>query len=206
MNGYKNITFWENERRLEKLIKFRNNVVDYFNDSHKERSGIHPIEGEKARHSRRKINLVIDEVHKIIVAADVSCIIWLSPPPVIGGYTRDFDVLMNLFNLHKFDITPHDAVSFIERAIGVYQSDQRNSVFRTFNPFWWMNRLLYWFARTPFNLIEAAGFDATRAEGSALGRFVKIILMPIPIIASLLAILYYMGWLDVLKSALGIGS
>ena len=206
MNGYKNITFWENERRLKKLIKFRNYVVDYFNDSHKDTFGIHPTEGEKAKHSRRKINLMIDEVHKMIIAAGINCNIRWVPPPAVGGYAGKVDVLINLSNLYRFNISPHDAIDLIERAIGVYQSDRRKSVFRTFNPFWWMSRLLYWFARTPFSLIEVAGFDATRAERSTLGRFVKIIFILISVIASLLAILYYMGWLEILKSALEIGS
>ena len=206
MNGYKDITFWENERRLEKLVKFHIYVVDYFNDSHKDTFGIHLTEGEKARHSRRKINLMIDEVHKMIIAAGINCDVRWAPPPAVGGYARNVNVLMNLSNLYRFDISPHDAVDFIERAIGVYQSDRRKSVFRTFNPFWWMRRLLYWFARTPFSLIEVAGFDATRAESSTLGRFVKIILILIPVIASLFAILDHVGWLDALKPALGIGS
>lgn len=206
MNGYKDITFWENERRLEKLVKFHIYVVDYFNDSHKDTFGIHLTEGEKAKHSRRKINLMIDEVHKMIIAAGINCNVRLVPPPAVGGYAGKVDVLMNLFDLYRFNIGPRDAVGYIERAIGVYQSDRRKSVFRTFNPFWWMSRLLYWFARTPFSLIEVAGFDATRAERSTLGRFVKIIFILISVIASLFAILDHMGELDALKSALGVGS
>lgn len=206
MNSYKNITFWENERRIKELMKFRNHIIDYFDNCRKHDLRPYLVEGEKAGRARREINLMIVEVEEILVAANINYTVRSYPPPAVGGYVQYIDVLANLPHLHRYDITPADAISCLERAIGVYQSDQRKSVFRMFNPFWWMGRLLYWFSCIPFNIVKAAGFNSTKIEGSTLGRLVKAVLYPIPIFASLLLILYHMEWLDDLKFALGIAN
>lgn len=206
MNDYKNITFWENARRVEGLIKFRNHVIDYFNNCRKHDLRSHLVEGEKARRVRSEINLMLVEVEKILIAANVNYKMKSYPPSAVGGRVQHIDVLANIPHLHRYNITPADAISCLECAIGVYQSDQRKSLFRTFNIFWWIGRLLYWFSRIPFNIFKASGFNSARTEGSTFGRLVKAILYLIPIFASLLLILYHMEWLDDLKSALGIAN
>ena len=163
------------------------------------------IEGEKAKHARSNINLMNVEIQKVIAAAGIDCAIQYIPPGVVGSHIH-VGVLENIFNLSRFSITPNHAIGFVEQAMGVYQSDHRKSVCRTFNPFWWMGRLLYWFSCIPFNIVKAAGFNSTKVEGSTLGRLVKAVLYPIPIFASLLLILYHMEWLDDLKFALGIAN
>ena len=203
MNDYRDITYWENKRRLSRLIEFQNYVVAYFkivemNDSR--------IENEMAKKYRREINRMNSEIHKIVHASFISPKITWKPPPVLGGHVQDVDVLDNLFTLFQFSIPANMVTDFLERSIGVYKTDQRNSIFRTLNPFWWIGRSLKWFARLPFSLVGAAGFDATKAEDSIFGRFMKIMFMVIPVIASLLAILDYMGWLEVVKSMFGIGA
>lgn len=205
MNDYENITFWENVRRVKELEKFLNHVDDYFNDCRQDNSDVDFIEGEKAKHARSKINLMNVEIQKIIAAAGIDCAIQYIPPGVVGNHVH-VGVLENIFNLSRFSITPNHVTGFLEQAMGVYQYDRRKSVCRTFNPFWWIGRFLYWFSRIPFNILKASGFNATKAEGSTLGRLVKAILHLIPIFASLLVILYYMEWLDDLKSALGIAN
>ena len=202
MNNYRNITYWENKRRLSRLIEFQNYVVAYLkivkmNDTR--------IENEKAKKCRREINLMNSEIHQIFHASSIPPKITWTPPTARGGYIQDVDVLDNLFILFQFSIPDNMVTDFLERSIGVYKTDQRNSIFRTLNPFWWIGRSLKWFARLPFSLVGAAGFDATKAEGSIFGRLAKAILMVIPVIASLLAILDRMGWLEVVKSMFGIG-
>ena len=102
---------------------------------------------------------------RIIAAAGVSQLITWTPPPAVGGYVQQIHVFPNLFELDRFQI-PHDhAVDFIERAIGVYQSDRPAAFRRTINHLWWLFRGLLWFARIPFVFLGAVGFDAARAEG-----------------------------------------
>ena len=51
-------------------------------------------------------------------------------------------------------IPANTAVDFIERALGVYQSDRRAALVRTINPLWWLSRGLLWFARIPFVFLD----------------------------------------------------
>lgn len=156
--------------------------------------------------ARRVINLMIDEIRDIVVATGIATrMVWM-PPRRTGGSIQHVDVMLDLFNLERFDIAPNDLTDCLERAIGVYQSDQTNSLVRTCNPLWWMIRALKWFAHIPFFLIDAAGFNAVKAEDSLMGRLIKAIFLATPVIASLLTILKLMGWLDVFKTMIGLGT
>ena len=165
MRNSNKITCWENTRRLEQLNLFREHVETYFNNSQPGGGlGESRVENENASSARRSINFMTYEIHKIVFAAGILPSVHWLPPPVVGGADQEIDVLQNLFVIQRFSISPNQVIDFIEQAIGVYQSDQRGSVFRTFNPFWWIGQLLEWLAHVPFALIGAAGFDAVRAE------------------------------------------
>ena len=73
-------------------------------------------------------------------------------------------------------------------AYGVYRSDCRAALYRTFNPLWGLFRGLLWLARIPFVVLGAIGFDAARAEGNALGKVFKSIFALMTATASLLGI------------------
>ena len=207
MNSIKNITHFENWRRLERLNDFHSLVVTYFNNSQVTDWITDPRrENETARHARRKINLLIDEVHETVTAAGIDCSIDWIPPRIVGGPTRNIDVLMNLFDLHRLQIPDDHAIGFLERSIGKYQSDRQNSIVRTYNPFWWLKRFLIWFSQVPFFVLRVAGFDADRLERSMFGRLIKALVAVIPVIASLLMIADYLGALEWVKSTLGIVS
>ena len=90
-------------------------------------------------------------------------------------------------------------VDELDRVIGVYETDRRNSIFRTFNPLWWIGNLAGWLVRLPFRAIGAAGFDADKAEASVPGRIAKVVLYTVTIAAALLTILDLLGWLNTVK-------
>ena len=191
--------------RTQKLKAFRYQAVVYFNFTRVDSLLDGPIEKQEAKEARQNINLVLDEIYKIVLAAGIDSRVDWIPPPKIGGLTQNVAVLMNLFQLYRFGIRPGDAIGYVERAIGVYQADYWNSVVRTINPFWWIGNALTWFAQVPFNVLDAAGFDATKAQGTFLGRFLKVLFQVAPVVASILTILNYMGWLKTVKEALRIG-
>ena len=119
---------------------------------------------------------------------------------MIGGHVREIDLLLNLFELDRYQISANSVVGVIEMALGVYRSDRTAALRRTINPFWWLFRGLLWFTRIPFVFLGAMGFDVARAEGSAFGKFVKLVTAT----AALLTILNYMGWLPAAKALLRI--
>ena len=207
MNSYRNIPLWENVRRLEILGEFRNDVVRYFdNCEHHEGAWMidRPIENTEAVQARQRINSTVDQAQRIIEAAGIPQTITWTPPPAVGGYVQKINMLSNLFEFTRFRIPSQNAVDLIERAIGVYQSDRMAAIRRTINPFWWLFRGLLWFARIPFVVLGAVGFDAARMEKSVLGKFFKAILTLLLATSALLTILNLLGWLPAAKALLGI--
>ena len=166
MNSYKNIPIWENARRCNVLVEFRNDVVSYFNNSSARGIGADRTENAEAVQARWRINNILDQTHRIIEAAGIPQTITWTPPPAVGGYVHQIHMILNLFEFARFQIPPGNAVDLIERAIGVYQANRRAALVRTINPFWWLFCGLLWFARIPFVFLGAVGFDAARAEGS----------------------------------------
>ena len=204
MNSYRHISLWENSRRLRVLEEFRNDVVSYFNNSSPLGIGEGRREGTEAVQARQRINLTVPQAHHIIEAAGIAPSMRWMPPRMMGGHVQQINLLLNLFELDRFQIPSQNAVDFIERAIGVYQSDRMAAIRRTINPFWWLFRGLLWFARIPFVVLGAVGFDAARMERSVLGRFFKAILTLLLATSALLKILNLLGWLPAAKALLGI--
>ena len=205
MKYFRDITHFENRKRLDRLTEFHTHVVTYFNNSYVPDWIADPrVENNTARTARTQINLMVDEIYEIVAAADVDCRIIWTPPRMVGGPTQNVNLLANLFDLHRFRVTPDHVVAVLERSIGVYKTDRRQSLLRTYNPFWWLRRLLVLVFRIPFYVIGAAGFDADRFERSILGRVTKALMGVIVTAASLLAIADSLGALEWLKLILGI--
>ena len=202
LNFYKDITCWENRRRLGVLIKFRTHVDSYFKNSPFEWMGDGRFEEAEAKRVRPEIDRMMEEVHGIVRATGVFFEVGWTPPN--GGHVQNIDILRNLFEIDGWQIEPNRVLSMLDRAIGVYQSEQGKAVCRSFNPFWWIGRFLKWFAHLPFRFIGSIGFDTVKAEGSIIGRLIKLIFVLLSVFASLLKILHYLGWLDTVKFIVGI--
>ena len=204
MNSYKNIPLWEHARRCRVLAEFRNDVISYFNNSSAQGIGASRTEKIEAVQARQRINRTVLQAQRIIEAAGISSTITWTAPAVVGGYVRQVDLISNLFELDGFHVPANTAVDLIERALGFYQDDRTAAKIRTFNLLWWLFRGLLWLARIPFIFLGAMGFDAARAEGSALGKFFKAIFSLLFASSALLTILNLMGWLPAVKSLLDI--
>ena len=97
MTYYKKILFWENGRRKKVLHEFRLAVIEYFNNSRFEWMADNRIEEPPASQARIKINRMLDEVHDIILASGINPLLVVTPPPAIGGYAHNVDLVQNLF-------------------------------------------------------------------------------------------------------------
>lgn len=194
MKHYKNITCFENRRRLAMLIKFRDDVVLYFNNSTFSWYASRTQETEEAQRARREINLKIKKISEILSAAGIDA-------RMRSPNTPFFDIIENIFGIYHLDVEPRYIVDYLERAIGVYELDYPRSVIRMFNPIWWGLQILNWIAYLPIRIWGAIGFDEARAEQSILGRLSKLIFP----VAGIMEILHFMGWLDTVKRIFGIG-
>ena len=174
MSWYKKITYWENRKRVKLLSKFRDLVVDYFNNV--EYNFLHIKENQNTLRIRQEINLHLDRVYSYIIYTGVNPKIYYSPPPAVGGIAGNIDLIHNIFNLHMFDIPVQNLIDFIDRAIGIYEEDKINSLLRTFNPFFWLGRLVDFIVGIPFKFIGKIGFNREKVEASIVGKIIKGIL------------------------------
>ena len=204
MNSYKNISLWENTQRLRVLGEFRNDVVNYFNNSRYTETVGSRTENAEAVQARERINHTVLQAKRIIEAAGIPQTATWTPPRRSMEYKQQIHLIFNLFEFDSYQIPPQNAIDLIERAIGFYESDSRAAFFRTINPFWWLWRGFLWFTRIPFVFLGAVGFDAGRAEGSTLGKFFKAIFALVSVTAGVLTILNYLGWLPAARALLGI--
>lgn len=199
MQYYSAIPFWENKRRLQVLNKFRSLVVNYYKNSNYSWQAGGRIEKDEARQARTEINLILHDAHKVIIYSGVSIVVQYTPPPAIGGYIQNLDVIQNMFILHQFQMGKNAVIDIIDRSIGIYQTDQSLCFRRTINPFWWIAKLFTWFVSLPFKLLGTVGFDQKKAEESLIGKIIKAFLYLITVFASLLTILDLLGLVDGFK-------
>ena len=196
MKYYTKIPFWENKRRRTLLNRFREATVFYFNNSEAHWMADDRIENDKAKQTRTEINRMIHEIHKIVILSNVNPSILYTPPPAIGGYVRNIDLIINIFNLQRFQINPQSLIDYIDRAIGVYENDYNPSILRTINPLYWISVIFDYVVSLPFILIGKLGFNQQKIEASFYGKLFKIIIQLILGTAAFLTILDKTGYLD----------
>lgn len=104
-----------------------------------------------------------------------------TPPPAIGGCIQNIDLIDNLFNLQNYDIEVQTLIDIIDRALGIYERDLKNSIIRTLNLFFWLEKSLELISSLPFYLLGSVGFNRLRLETSDIGKLVKFIIKLITI-------------------------
>lgn len=196
---FNEINYWQNKNRLKFLTEFRHQVNNYFQNSESDWMVNARIENDTAVSARRKINQTLDKADLIISLSGVSPVIHYSSPPAIGGYRQNVDVILNIFNLYDFQIGPKAVYDMIDRAIGIYEENRKISIFRTFNPFFWINLLIKYIISIPFKILGIFGFDHKSFEITGIGQFIKGILYLITVFASLVTLINFFDLKELLK-------
>jgi len=169
LSDFKQITIWENRRRVKLLQEFRSLVTEYFeNVTHGRLAGY--VESDRAREIRPEINKLMRSTKEAVGGARLTPYAF----DVRGGRQMRFDFFSDIFRLREYNATEQWPVDLIDRALGIYKDDKGRAKFRTFNPFWWAGRIFGWVARTPFLLASAAGFDTSKVEKSVIGRIIRL--------------------------------
>ncbi len=199
MIWYKKRTIFGNTYCLKKLSTFRNDLITYFNNIEYHGFGSEITENDDSRKMRVNLNRNINEIDEIINTSGISPYVTYTPPPMIGGYIQDINLVTNIFNIHRFEIEPSNLLDFIDRSIGRYEHDKISSILRTINPFFWFGRLLDFIVSLPFRFFQKAGINTKSFEESVLGRLAKLVLYLATLIASLLTILQILDLLDLVN-------
>jgi hypothetical protein len=204
MRKYKKILFFENSKRLDKLLAFREMALKYFNNSQTDWRVEGRIEQEEAGMARVEINRNLDEIYEIILAAGIDPSITYRAAPVAGGYRQEVDLIHNIFLLSKMQIGPESLFDYLERTIGKYEKNHSQALWRTFNPFFYVGCIFDYISSLPFFVFGKLGFNRRKAESSGVGKFIKGIFYLLSVLASFLAVLNYLGLLDAFKKSIGI--
>lgn len=200
MRSYKKITFLENNRRLEELINFRENAVQYFNSLEDKSTGLttsEPVETDRSRRLRSEINQKIEEISEIVYAEGVDQRYVYNNP--VYGIKRHLHPIRNIFDLVAHDASPDVVVDTLDRTIGVYESNRKSALIRTLNPIFWIVRLIDVITDVPFRLLEPFGYGVEWTRKSRVGGFFKGLLNIVIFVAGTLEILKYTGLLTPLS-------
>lgn len=168
-----NITFIQNITRRNALKEYRSLVEKYFQTIDYNEYSRDIIDSDKSKDVRKWLNSKNEAIQTIFRDVGITPNIVYTPPPAIGGYIQRINLIDNLFNLQNYDIEIQALLDFIDQVDGVYQQDFINSILRTFNPFYWLGRLLEFIASIPFYLLGSVGFNREKVENSAVGKLVK---------------------------------
>lgn len=196
MRDYRKITIWENRKRIDFLVNFKNLVIDYFKNVKRANWELGLIENETAKQKREKINLVLHKAHSIILTAEVYPYLTYIPPRAVGGYIQKIDLVLDIFHLSNYRINPQEVVDILDKAIGVYENDRHDSLLRTINPLFWIDLILSYIVSFLFRIIGGMGFDQEKIKSPIIGKIIKGILYLIIVFASFLTILQKLGYLE----------
>ena len=200
---FNEITLFENRRRVRLLQDFRNTIIDYFNNSHVDYN-FNRVESKIAQAARVKINHLMKEAHALMIAAGVIPVVRWSPPPALGGYIKNIDSISDVFHLHRHQMDARVALDFLDRSIGVCDSDYKRARIRTLNPFFYFWLFLDWISLIPFKFLGQFGFDGEKLERSTFGGLfkgtIKVVCGFIGTFAAVLQILKHIDYLEPAKA------
>jgi len=198
MRRYKCIPYWENASRIKTLRCFLSLVNEYQNSLTKV-SFLEVRENAVSQKKRSEINTRLDKAHSIILASGCDSIAHYAPPAATGGLAGSIDLIHNMFNLPRMQVSYQQITDLIERSIGIYEADSSKAFARTINPFFWLGLILDFISELPFIFLGKIGFDQKKVEGSWLGRIVKGVLYLVTVFAAFLTILEKLGCLEQFK-------
>ena len=170
-------------------------MIRYFNNSRIGFGGGR-VEESAAKEAKRDLNRLRDEIHSIILNSEMDPSFSWTRPAAAGGNDTEIDLIENLFNLDQFDIGPSNVLGIIDKTIGQHDSNRKSAFIRTLNPFFYIEVVLDTISDLPFIFVGLFGFNRKKIRTSAIGRPIKAILYLTTIIAALLAILHFSGFLE----------
>jgi hypothetical protein len=196
------MTILQNLESTRTLVKFKRKAEVYFGNVDQGAFGLDTTESPTAKKMRSQLNVGLDKVKRTLSSVDVFPSISQARRLAAGESEEDVDLVENIFNLHRYQVSPQILVDHIERAIGIYRDDRINAWMRTLNPLFWLSILFDYAGRLPFFILGSLGFDRSKLEGGALGKFLKGCFRAALLLVLLTGILHYLGALDPLKSRL----
>ena len=192
------ITVFENQRRAELLRKFAQLIHDYEAATVPPQGfgEIDPQETPASMAAREAMNRILHDVDEVMTLAGEPAIVQWTPPAMTGGFIQNIPLVLNYFQLHRYQIGPQIVLDHVVRAIGIYEADSSRARFRTFNPFFWLGLGLDIVAGWPFALARRTGFNTSKVEDSLPGRLIRLVVWSLGAVVLFLTFLQLIGFLD----------
>jgi hypothetical protein len=167
---YDQIPIWENKQRIKDLQFFRDvyllGLWGYTKLLESAATG-KPFTAEECR---SEINRRLPGVKEMVRLADISALRdWVTRK---DDEAVQIDVLEQLWYLETLRLSYRAPSDVVEEAIGKYQADQFKSWVRTFNPFYWVGRLINWLIGEAFNVVALVGANPQTARNSPAGHII----------------------------------
>lgn len=170
-----NKTIIGNYIAISELEDFKKLITEYFeNISYSDLNPFEIFDTRETLKLREKINQQVARIQSILCDIGEEPSITYKAPPAIGSFVVKIKPFENVFHLAQYDIYPQALIDFLDNGIGRYKDDKVPSILRTFNPFYWLGRLLEAIASVPFYLIGSVGFDEKKISESFIGKLIKL--------------------------------
>ncbi len=201
------ITYWGAKKRLDLLTAFRQRVIDYFEAAHWDphtndwEDSEDWAGDEAAPELRQQINEEMRDVSIALHFVGISTTIDYAPPAATGGVAGRIELLDNIFNLPLLRVPHTQLIDNLDRAIGIYRGWLHSLWRQVFNPFYWMGWGLTLIAEVPFRILDAAGFNTAKIEGSIWGKIVKAVIQFVAATGTALGVLEKLDLLKPVVSA-----
>lgn len=200
MVKYKKLTIFQNLKRKNTLNNFIRLIRDYYTSvNHVGFIEIETQENKTSLSCRTQINMIINNVHKYVIDAGQNPVMIWTPPPIVGGYVMNIDIIVNVFDLNRYQISLAKLQDVIQRSFASYHDTTILSIINTINPFYYFGYSIKWIVSLPFSLLIDIGFSRSKVEDSNVVKIIKAVGELIGWLSSLLIILQILGWLDKLK-------
>jgi hypothetical protein len=192
---YDKIPIWENKRRIKELTFWRDLWLTFASN----RPLVSPKTGQPFSFEERRgeLNRRIPAVREMVTLAEVHAVRdWMT----VGKQTKTLrvDILEQFWYVERLWLSFQAPSDVVDEAIGKYQSDQRRSWIRTFNPFYWISRLIDWLISEAFNVVKIFGGNPETARASQLGRvinaFGQFIAWIAGIVVAIVTVLWFLGF------------
>lgn len=168
------LLIWHCLNRISALKRFGKALEAYISHSqvHNMISIPKDAEGEEAR---ERVNRLLPKVSKFVRESGCSTSIVYTPPPIVGGpILPNVDLLTNIFQLSRFDVSYYAIFDFVQRAIGYYNDEAPKALIRTLNPFWWLAQIVAFLISVPIRILAWAGYgQIEKLEASQGGRLYR---------------------------------
>jgi len=190
------IPIWENRRRVKVLERFKGWLNHFCALVHDPQEGATSPRAMELRQSiEQQKPAAISMIHSAGISTDITPgqHALLANRGKIYEVSEELDLLEDFFWLETPGLQ-REAISLPDRAIGVYEEGKSAAWMRTFNPLFWLARVIDGLAESSFKMVALFGRNPQKDRRTRAGRLIAGIEKLLLWAAALAAILEFLGF------------